>query len=245
MTQQAGARCGAATARAARAAKTWRAERQRARHGANPRRAARWCRWRRRRRARGRWRRRAAAAKSLSPPNSTSTSLPAPPSVSMSKRSHHEEDVAVEGAECAAGARAPASKLTIARRCQGSWAGRGQRAWHCASRCCSRIVFSAAYGSASFSAGTSTRWAPRRPLAALLVVRSPPCLAMREPRVWRSWRSRLALRIVWRARRQCAGSAPAVRQLQRLRSTQTPDCALGVGVRPEALEAPPLCLSLR
>ena len=90
-----------------------------------------------------------------------------------------------------------------------------------ASRCCSRIALSATYGSASFSAGTSTRWAPSPPLAALLVVRSPPCLAMREPRVWRSWRSRLALRIVWRARRQCAGSAPAVRQLQRLRSTQT------------------------
>ena len=67
---------------------------------------------------------------------------------------------------------------------------------------------------------------------------------MREARVWSSQRSRLALRTVWRKRGQCTGSAPAVRQLQRLRSTQTPDCALGE-VRPEALEAPPLCLSLR
>ena len=115
------------------------------------------------------------------------------------------------------------------------------------SRCCSRIAFPAAYGLASFSAGTSTRWAPRRPLAALLVAHSPPCLAMREARVWRSQRSRLALRTMWRVRGQCAGSAPAVRQLQRLRSTQTPDCALGEESRgsggPAPVSLPPLVIN--
>ena len=113
------------------------------------------------------------------------------------------------------------------------------------SRCCSRIAFPAAYGLASFSAGTSTRWAPRCPLAALLGARSATLpIHARSAHMWRSRRSRLALRTVWRKRGQCTGSAPAVRQLQRLRSTQTPDCALGEEEGPEALEAPPLCLSL-
>ena len=159
--------------------------------------------------------------------------------------SQREEVVAVGGTECAAGARAPASKLTIRealpRKLGWSWAARVALP---------RAAAALVSHSPPPTARPPSRRAPR--LVGHLVVLSQLSSSLAAhlalPCANRACGALGAVDWLYGSCGARAGSAPAVRR-------QCASCsgsaalkrptALWGWVRPEALEAPPLCLSLR